>query len=287
MSKIAVLGLGAMGSRMAQHLIRAGHQITVWNRTPAVAEPLVAQGAKQAFTPKAAVADAEFVIAMLRDDEVSRQVWLDPENGALAGMTVGTVAIESSTLTPDWISELGAVLAAQDISLLEAPVSGSRPQADAAQLVYLVGGDSQVLEQCRPFLAVMSSAIHHVGGLGHGALVKLATNALLGIQVTALAEIIGMLQRNGADASKAISAMSTTTVWAPAANYYTSTMLNDNFAPLFPVELIEKDFNYAIAAAGSAEKAPTISAARDVFRQALAQDLGKENMTSVAKLFRK
>lgn len=285
MSHIAVLGLGAMGSRMAANLLAAGHQVTVWNRTPAAAEALVSQGAVQAFTPKQAAEGADFVIAMLRDDVASRQVWLDAETGAILSMKPAAIAIESSTLSPDWVKELGMRLEVKDISLLEAPVSGSRPQAEAGQLVYLVGGDEQVLERSRSLLETLGSAVHHVGGLGNGALVKLTTNALLGIQVAALAEIVGMLKHNGVDPAQALKAMSATSVWSPVATVMSNSMLSNNFAPMFPVELIEKDFGYALQAADSLSSAPTTTAVRDVFRLAMAQGLGQENMTSIVKLF--
>jgi len=162
MSKISVLGLGAMGARMAAHLIKAGHDVTVWNRTADAAKPLVAAGATQAQTPKEAAAGAAFVVAMVRDDDASRRVWLDPDNGALAGMSAGAVAIESSTLTPGWIRELGHAIAERGVALLEAPVSGSRVQADAGQLVYFVGGDDTTLARAEPVLKAMGSAVHHV-----------------------------------------------------------------------------------------------------------------------------
>lgn len=145
MSNITVLGLGAMGSRMAARLIAAGHQVTVWNRTRRATQPLVDLGATLAASPRDASQGAEFVIAMLRDDEVSRFVWLDPECGALAGMSPGTVAIESSTLTSGWIQMLDAQMQHQRVSLLEAPVSGSRLQADTGQLTYLIGGTHSCL----------------------------------------------------------------------------------------------------------------------------------------------
>ncbi|WP_210014389.1 NAD(P)-dependent oxidoreductase [Pseudomonas palmensis] len=285
MSKIAVLGLGAMGSRMAASLIKAGHQVTVWNRSPAAVEALAAAGAMAAATPRAAADGAEFVIAMVRDDEASRDVWLDAERGALKGMAEGAIAIESSTLTPRWVRELGQQAVARGTALLEAPVSGSRPQAEAGQLVYLAGGDAQVLERARPVLAAMGSAVHHVGALGDGALTKLATNALLGIQVTALAEIIGLLRRNGVNVQRALGAISGTSVWAPVAHYLAGSMVAGNFAPQFPIELIEKDFGYTLQAAVSTQAAPTIAAAQGVFQQAIARGLAGQNMTGVVRLF--
>jgi 3-hydroxyisobutyrate dehydrogenase len=285
MSKISVLGLGAMGSRMASNLLKAGHQVTVWNRTPAAAQALVAAGAIQAASPKEAASGAEFVLAMVRDDEASRQVWLDTETGALAGMAAGSIAIESSTLSPAWIGELGAAVASRGVSLLEAPVSGTRPQAEAAQLIYFAGGDQATFAYAEPILKAMGSAIHYVGPLGTGALVKLATNALLGVQVTVLAELIGLLERSGADAVRAMDAVGATTVASVVAQRSAASMLSGNFTPMFPIELIEKDFRYTVEAAGSPEAAPTIAAALGVFRKAIASGLSDLNNTGVVRLF--
>jgi 3-hydroxyisobutyrate dehydrogenase len=259
--------------------------LRVWNRTPEAAAALVRLGATQAATPREAASGADFVFAMLRDDEVSRDVWLSPQHGALAGLKEGAIAVESSTLTPGWIRELGLAVAARKGHLLEAPVAGSRPQAEAGQLVYFIGGDETVLSQVRPLLMVMGSTITRVGPLGSGAIVKLSTNALLGVQVTALAELIGLLKRSGTDVAAALKAIGGTAVWSPAATALSGSMLASNFAPQFPVELIEKDFGYAIDVAGSTKSAPTIAAARNVFETAIATGYGSQNMTAVVQLF--
>ncbi len=285
MTTVAFLGLGAMGARMAANLLKAGFSLTVWNRTPAAAEPLVQAGARQAQTPKEAATGADFVIAMVRDDEASRDVWLNPQTGALAGMAAGAVGLESSTLTPDWVRALGREFAARNLSLLEAPVSGSRPAAENALLVFLLGGDEAVAAKAEPLLKSMGSTINLVGPLGAGALTKLATNAILGIQVTAYAEIIGMLQAAGLDPARSLKAIATTPVWAPVATFFTGSMLSANFAPQFPVGLIEKDFRYALKVAGAAEKVPAIATAHGVFQKAIAQGLAELNMTSVVTLY--
>lgn len=285
MADIAVLGLGAMGSRMAANLLKAGHDVTVWNRTPTAAAALVAAGAKQAKSPREAASGAAFIMAMVRDDEASRQVWLDPETGAFAGMGSGSIAIESSTLSPRWVRELGVAAASHGASLIEAPVSGSRPQAEAAQLIYFVGGDQASFERTEPLLKAMGSVIHFVGPLGTGALVKLSTNTLLGIQVTVIAELIGLLKRSGTDAARALTAVGSTSVWSAVAPRLAGSMLSGDFTAQFPIELIEKDFRYTLEAAGSPEAAPTIAAAHGVFQEAIARGLGDLNMTGVARLF--
>jgi 3-hydroxyisobutyrate dehydrogenase len=285
MTKVTVLGLGAMGSRMAANLLKAGHAVTVWNRSPDAAEALVGAGAKLAPTPKAAAQGAEVVIAMVRDDEASRDLWLAPETGALAGLDPSAIAIESSTLTASWIRTLGEEAAQRGLTFLEAPVAGSRPQAEAAQLVYFVGGDEAAAGRVEPVLKALGNAIHYVGPLGSGALVKLTTNALMGVQVTVFAEIIGLLNSAGADPAAVLKAMSSTPAWSPSANYLTGTMLAGNFAPQFPVELIEKDFGYVLSEVGDPSAAPTIAAARSVFQRAIEKGLGGDNMTGVVRLF--
>ena len=285
MSTVAFIGIGAMGSRMALNLLNAGHQVTVWNREPQALAELVAKGAKQGSSPKDAATGAEFVFSMVRDDSASREVWLDLEKGALAGMAKGSVAIESSTLSPHWVRELGREAAAHGVSLLEAPVSGSRPQAETAQLVYLLGGDADTFERARPLLNVLGSSLHLVGPLGAGALTKLGTNALLGVQVAVLAELMGILQRAGADAARVFEVIGGTPVSSPAARQMVGLMLAGDTAPRFPVELMEKDFGYAIDAAGSVDAAPTIAAARGVFQHGIIDGLGQSNITSVAQLF--
>lgn len=285
MSKITVLGLGAMGSRMATRLLAAGHTVTVWNRTSQAAEALVNQGAAAAATPKSAVADAEFVISMVRDDAASRGVWLDEHSGALAGMAANSVAIESSTLTPGWVKTLGANMQQQDIAFLEAPVSGSRMQVDSGQLAYLLGGDPLVVERCVPVLKVMGSAFHHVGELGEGTVAKLATNALMAVQVAGLAELVGLLKRSSADAHRVLAAMAGTSVWPAVAGYLSSSMLSENFAPQFPVALIEKDLGYVLQEMGSSQLAPTIDTAHGAFLRAIDEGLAESNMTSVVRLY--
>ena len=285
MSKMAFLGLGAMGSRVAANLLKAGHELTVWNLVPEAANKLVASGAKTASTPQQAAAGNEFVMSMVSNDEASRQVWLDPTDGALAGMQAGTVAIESSTLSPAWVRQLAGAMCKSGVKLLDAMVSGSTPQAESAQLVFLVGGDEESVERAEPLLKVLGSSIQHAGPTGSGALAKLATNALMGVQLAALAELIGMLKRQGANPRQVLNAVSATAIWNAHLTRDTKSMLIANFEPQFPVKLLEKDLGYTVATAGGDAAAPTVSAVRSVFRKAINENLGDLNVTAVVKLF--
>lgn len=285
MARIAFLGLGAMGSRMAARLLAAGHALTVWNRSPEAARALVQGGARLAASPADAAKGADFVIAMLRDDEASLQVWCDPVLGAFNTMSSDAIAIESSTLSPEGLRRLGEAADARGIALLEAPVSGSRPAAEAGKLVYLVGGEAALLARAESVLGVMGAAIRHVGPRGAGGVAKLATNALLGIQVSALAELIAWLQRSGIETARVLQAVAATPVCSSVAQVLAGSMLQGDFRPQFPVELIEKDFAYLLDAIGSENAAPTLAATRAVFRQGIDQGLAADNMTAVIRLF--
>jgi 3-hydroxyisobutyrate dehydrogenase len=287
MSKIAFLGLGAMGSRMAANLLKARHDLTVWNRSPEKADALVQQGANLARTPRAAAEGVDFAISMVRDDAASREVWLDSARGALSSLPKSAVAIESSTVTVAWIKELAEEFERRGIEFLEAPVSGSRPQAEAAQLVYLVGGTQEALAKAEPVLKVMGSAIHHAGLAGSGITLKLSVNALLGVQVAAMGELIGLLNRSGIELDKAVDIIASTQVCSPAAKAAAANMLAANFAPLFTTELMEKDLHYLYEAAASMKaRVPLSGAARDAFREAMAKGHARENMTSVVELYK-
>jgi len=282
---IAFLGLGAMGARMAAHLLDAGHDVTVWNRSPGPADDLRQLGADVAETPREAAHRADLVIAMVTDDEASRAVWTGPV-GALAGLSPAAVAVESSTLTPGWVRELAGLVEERGARFLDAPVSGSRPQAEAATLVYLVGGDAEALDVARPAFEAMGKAVHHVGETGSGALVKLAVNALMGVGVAAAAELLAALRQSGVDEATAAEVIGATPAAAPVVATAMKLMASHTHDPLFPVDLLDKDLRYALHVAAEAETgAPMVSAARAQFERAAAAGLGEKNMTAVALLY--
>ncbi len=154
---VLILGLGAMGSRMAAGIAAAGFDLTVWNRSSEAARALSqnlpgATPVTVAPTIAEAVGSADVVFSMVADDEASRTVWLDPDHGALAAMPRTAVAVEVSTVTRDMTTELGREAEARGVAFLEAPVVGSRPQAEAGALLTLVGGDGAILDRVRPVL---------------------------------------------------------------------------------------------------------------------------------------
>lgn len=285
MTRIAVLGLGAMGLRMATRLMAVRHAVTVWNRSPQATEALRTQGATVAKSPREAVEGAEFVISMVFDDAASRAVWLDEQTGALDGLTPTALAIESSTLTPGWVHELGTAMSARGHAFVDSPVAGSRPQAEAGQLIFMAGGDSAAIERARPLLLQLGGALHHVGPLGSGAWLKLVVNAIFATQVAAMAEQLALLRAAGVDAERALSALKAMPVLSAAAGGAATLMLARNYTPQAPVDLIVKDLTYALNSAEVVGTAlPVTAAVAERFMTASAAGFGHENLVAVAKL---
>ncbi|MBE9003998.1 NAD(P)-dependent oxidoreductase [Fortiea sp. LEGE XX443] len=287
MSRVAVLGIGAIGSRVAQNLLDANHEVVVYNRTPEKAIPLVNKGAIYAATPREASENADIVISMVTDNDASRVIWLDEETGAVMGLGKNAIAIESSTLTVAWTKELAAEIEGCGGNFLDAPVVGSRPQAADKKLIYLVGGSAETLTIAQDIIyAAGASTIHHVGSIAQGMAMKLAVNALFGIQVAALAEILGMLSKNGIEPAKALECLGELPVISPSTKGAGNLMLKRNHAPMFPIDLVEKDFRYMTQTAQMvAASTPASTAIHEIYVQAIAQGYGSDNITGVSQLF--
>ena len=248
--RVAVLGLGTMGMGMAKNLLKAGFSVSVYNRTRAKAEQLGAAGAHITDTPADAARDAEVAISMLSDDDASRRTWTG-EHGALNGVKPGAVIVESSTVTPAWIAELAGLSSEHGLSLLDAPVTGSRAQAEGGQLTFLVGGDASILERVRPALAAMSKEIVHLGPVGSGARMKLINNFLCGVQVASLAEGLAWIERSGLDREQALYILCKGAPGSPLINAISARMVAATYDVNFLLSLMSKDLRYAVADAAT------------------------------------
>lgn len=286
MAKIGFMGLGAMGSRMAAHLVAAGHELKVYNRSEAPVQALVDQGATAARTPREAAAGAEFVISMLTDDDVSRRIWLEGDAAAIQGLERGAVAIESSTVTPDFVRVLGTAVEQAGAAMVDAPLAGSRPQAEAKKLIYFVGCESAAFERALPVLNEMGGVVHHVGSVGNGSLFKLVVNSLFATQVEVLAELLGMMQRAGIAPDSAMAVLGELPVTSPAIKGVGGLIASGAYAPMFPVDLVTKDMRYAAATAKRlGAEAPTLESVGDTYTRAGEAGHGALNIHAVAKLF--
>lgn len=281
--KVAVLGLGIMGAGMARQLLNAGLQVTVWNRTPARAAPLVAAGAGHAATPAEAADGASAVIAMVADNDASRDAWLGPQ-GALAAMAPGAVAIDSSTLDPHWIESLAAAMGEAGIDFVEAPVTGSKVQVESGALRFFVGSDPAALAKARPLLDIMGNGVIHLGPAGSGAVMKLANNFLAGVQAAAFGEAFALLEAKGLDLAQAVDVLRTGAPGSPMVGLMAQRMLAGDYEPNFLIPLMAKDLRYAGALLASAGIDSAIAAAaRARFEAAEQAGLGDRDISAVVE----
>jgi len=285
-TKIALLGLGLMGSGMAGHLLDAGYPLTIWNRTPGKAQALQARGARLAKSPREAAAGAAVVISMLADVPVCRDVWLG-RGEALVDIAPGTILVESSTVTVEWIEELDHAAKEHGCDLVDAPVTGSKPQAEAGQLLFLAGGSSATVNQVSPTLKAMGRDVVHVGPVGSGARLKLINNFLSGSQAAALAEALSLIERSGLDRDKALGVLTEGAPGSPLVKLLSGRMTARQYEPNFLLRLMAKDLRYVVSEADhQALDLDMGRAALRVFEHAIAAGQGDDDMSAVVEQFR-
>lgn len=287
MKKISLLGLGAMGARMAARLLDAEDlELTVYNRSQERAAALVERGARLAETPRAAAEGADAVITVLTDDGASESVWTHPETGVLAGLGSGALALECSTVTPAWIGRLAAAVGRAGGRFVDAPVIGSRPQAEAGALVFVAGGRAEDVAAAAPITGRLGRAVHHIGPVGAGARMKLAVNAYFAMQAAGLAELLGNLSCTGVPPARAMEIFGDLPITSPGLKGLGAAMAADQHAPLFPIDLVAKDLRYAAETAQAAgAKTPVLEATRDAYAAAAAEGLGDLNIGGIARRY--
>jgi 3-hydroxyisobutyrate dehydrogenase len=286
MNRVAVLGLGAMGERMARNLVRAGYEVVVFNRSPEKVASLLAAGAKAAASPRDAAAESDIIVSMVTDDEASRAIWLDESRGAVRGISKGKVAVEMSTLTPAWVRELAGVVEGAGGEFVDAPVVGSRPQAEAGQLVVLAGGEEQTIKEVAHVFAAIAAATHRVGDTGTGAAAKLVVNYLFATQVVAMAELLSVTRRFGIDDATLTGVLGSLPVTSPGAIGALKLMLSGNYAPMFPISLVAKDLHYFARLANEVSaNVPIGNAVKQAYQRAGEAGFGGDNIHGVYRAY--
>lgn len=275
-----------MGTGMARRLLAAGFPVAVYNRDPAKAQALIADGAEIAASPRLAAQGADFVIAMLADDVASRAVWLGVD-GALRGARSGAVMIECSTLTVAWVKELAAAVAAAGCEFADAPVMGSKGPAAAGELNFVVGAADTTLERIRPVLTPMSRSIRHLGPVGSGATMKLINNFVSGVQLAAIAEAINWIEQSGLERTEAVGVLTDGAPGSPLVKLIAGRILADDFRPNFLLRLMAKDLRYAVQeAARGGVRLETAALAQGIFDRAVAAGQGEKDMAALIELLR-
>jgi 3-hydroxyisobutyrate dehydrogenase-like beta-hydroxyacid dehydrogenase len=249
MARVAFIGLGRMGHGMAGRYLDAGFAVTVWNRSKAKADDLIARGAQWANSPGDAAIDADAVVTMVADDAASRDVWL-MKDGAAPAMKAGTLAIECSTVSHAHALAMARELRARGLIYIDCPVTGLPEAAATGKLTLLVGADPADLEKARPYLAPISTSIRHFGAVGSGTVFKLINNLLGAVHIASLAEGLAIAEQSGLDMKLVAEALSTGAVASPQVIRHSKRMASRDFSGAsFTAALRHKDAAYAVALA--------------------------------------
>jgi 3-hydroxyisobutyrate dehydrogenase-like beta-hydroxyacid dehydrogenase len=245
MSAVGFVGLGTMGGPIAGRLLAAGHDVHGTNRTPAKAQPLIERGLSWHATPREVAAAADVVFSMVTDDAALTAVATGPD-GILAGLDRGKAYVDMSTVSPAVSVDLAGHVQALGARMLDAPVSGSVPQAEAGTLTIMVGGDEAALRYVAPLLDELGQSVTHVGDNGSGLLLKLAININLGVQMLAFSEGLLLAERGGIDPQLAARVMSGSAIGSPMLKARVPLLFEAPEDPWFDVQMMRKDIRLAL-----------------------------------------
>lgn len=269
LKNVTLIGLGSMGTGIAQNILKAGFALTVYNRTRAKAEALASSGARVAASPREAAQDGDLVISIVADDVASREIWLGTD-GVLGSAGSSTILVECSTLSYAWIRELASLADARGLAFLDAPVNGGPSVAAAGELKMMVGGSADMLEKARPVLESFTSQINHMGPHGTGCMMKLAHNMMSAVQMVALAEAMNMADCAGLNLEQVVAILTGSGPASPLVKRSAPLMASRNYGePSFLLRHIRKDATYALRLAEELDvPLMTAYAAREVYRMA-------------------
>ena len=283
MKRIAYLGLGIMGRGMASNLVKAGFDVTVWNRTRERCRPLVEQGARQADTPAEAVMDAEVILYCLSHDAAVEQVVFG-EDGIMDGISEGQIAVDMSTVYPDTSVEENRNYVQNGLDFLDAPVFGSKNQAAEGRLWIVVGGRREVFERVRPVFEPLSQSVHYMGETGKGASMKLVGNLIVACQLEALGESLVLASKIGLDLDLVLEVISRTDFQSPLLKSVCAQVIERDFTTQYALKHLYKDANLILKLAEElCAPTPALAAIRETIKAAINQGWGKENASALIK----
>ncbi len=284
--RVAFLGLGIMGSRMAANLARAGFELTVWNRTASTAERFCGEheGAQRAGTPAEAAAPADVVVTMVVDGrQVERLLFGD--DGAATGATEGTLFVDCSTIGPEATLALGARLAQRRLRFVDAPVTGSSPRAEDGTLTIMAGGSDEDFAHARPVLEAMGRLIVHAGPLGHGQIVKLINNAVAATNAAVVGEALLVAAGSGVDLDALTTVMGAGSGGSAMLELKAGPMREHDYTTLFKLEHMLKDVRLCLEQAQAAGVPfPHAALTREVLSAAIGRGLGDRDFAALVEV---
>lgn len=276
--RVAFLGLGIMGGSMAANLAKAGHEVTVWNRSAGKN----VEGARSAATPAEAAKGAEVVWMCVSNTEAVEQV-LFGENGVESVLASGMIVADSSTISPSETRKFAERVRAKGADYVDAPVTGSKVGAAEGKLVFIVGGDEQVIQKLDPLFAVMGKAIVHMGANGMGQTAKIGMNLMIALIYEGFAEALVLTSKLGLKPELLLQLVEKSMVRSGVTDYKAPFVLKRDFSPNFPLRLMHKDIKLMLdAAQESRVKLPGLETVEEVYD--VAEEEGMSDLDYMATL---
>lgn len=250
MAKIGFIGLGIMGKPMSRNLLKAGHQLVVFDIRPEPVSELAAAGAAPGTSPKDVASRTDIVITMLPDGPEVEQVILGPD-GVLEAARPGLIVVDMSSISPVVARKVGEACARRGVEFLDAPVSGGEPGAINATLAIMVGGEAATFEKVKPVFEALGKTITLTGPVGAGNVTKLANQIMVAVNIAAIGEALALAAKAGVDPEVVFHAVKAGLAGSAALNAKAPMILARNFQPGFRIRLHHKDLRNALAAADS------------------------------------
>ena len=262
--RVAFLGLGIMGHAMATNLVKAGHEVTVWNRTPGK----LVEGAGIAPTPAAAAQGAEVVWLCVSDTAAVEKILFGPE-GIEQALTDGMIIADSSTISPSSTVKFAERVRAKGVAYVDAPMTGSKIGAANGTLIFMVGGDEATIDRLGPLFAAMGKKVFRMGETSKGQATKLAMNLQIALIFEGFAEALTLATKLGVDSKQLLSLIDATMVRSGVVDYKGPFILQRDFTPNFPLRLMHKDIRLALEAAKEARvKLPALETVEEIYEMA-------------------
>jgi 2-hydroxy-3-oxopropionate reductase len=286
MQNFGFIGLGIMGSAMAKNLLKAGFQVTVWNRSPEKARDLAALGATSAETPRAVVEACSVTFAMLADPAAAEAVCFG-KDGVLDGIGTGKGYVDMSTVDAATAQKIGTAVAARGGRFLEAPVSGSKKPAEEGTLIILAAGDRPLYDDALPAFEKMGKKVLYLGEVGNGANMKLVVNMVMGGMMAIFCEGLALGEKAGLAGADILDVIDAGAMANPMFRLKGGLIGRDDFTVAFPLRHMQKDLRLAVALGDQAGQ-PLFSAAaaNEAFKRAREMGLGDKDFSALAKAVR-
>jgi len=242
--RIAFLGLGIMGRPMAQNLVKAGHELKVWNRSPGK----VVDGAITSSTPKEAAQGAEIVWTCVSDTKAVEQV-LFGKDGAAESVKPGTIVVDSSTILPSASLKFADLVRKKGADFVDAPVTGSKVGAESGQLIFIVGARQETFDKLQPLFKAMGKSVVRVGENGKGLAAKLSMNLMIALTYEGFAEALVLAEKQNVDLQALLSLINQSMVRSGVVEYKAPFVMQRDFSANFPLRLMHKDIHLMLEAA--------------------------------------